>query len=119
MVVDRYAFSGVAYSLAKQHPTMTLDWCKRGDQGLPAPDLVIFLELSVDQAKRRAEFGKERYEKEDFQQRVLESYHCLREPNWLTLDATMSPEDLQAMIQNSVLATIRKHAQLPIKKLWL
>jgi len=33
--VDRYAFSGVAFSAAKDG--LSLEWCKQPDRGLPRP----------------------------------------------------------------------------------
>ena len=45
--VDRYAFSGVAFSAAK--PGLSLEWCKGPDKGLPQPDLVCFLDVSADE----------------------------------------------------------------------
>jgi thymidylate kinase len=45
LVVDRYAYSGVAYSAAKGRRDMGLDWCKAPDAGLPAPDLVVFMQV--------------------------------------------------------------------------
>ena len=44
-MVDRYAFSGVAFSAAKG--TLSMDWCKGPDRGLPKPDLVLFLDVSA------------------------------------------------------------------------
>ena len=38
VVCDRYAFSGVAYTAAKE--VKTIDWCKAPDRGLPSPDKV-------------------------------------------------------------------------------
>ena len=38
LVVDRYAFSGVAFTAAKGY---SLAWCKQPDEGLPAPDLLL------------------------------------------------------------------------------
>jgi dTMP kinase len=40
VIIDRYAYSGVAYTSAKG---LDFEWCKEGDRGLPAPDKVIFL----------------------------------------------------------------------------
>jgi len=57
VVVDRYAFSGACFTAAKG---VDLEWCKAPDKGLPAPDLVLFLDLPVDKAKTRGEFGAER-----------------------------------------------------------
>ena len=48
-MVDRYAFSGVAFTAAKG---LDLEWCKNPDRGLPKPDLVLQLEphLAADRA---------------------------------------------------------------------
>ena len=40
------------------------------DAGLPAPDAVLLLRLSSEAAAQRGEFGKERYEKVEFQAQV-------------------------------------------------
>ena len=58
LVVDRYTYSGVAFSGAKAG--MDLDWCWQSDIGLPAPDIVIFLDLPIEESKKRGEFGDER-----------------------------------------------------------
>lgn len=62
-----------------------MEWCKQPDRGLIRPDLVIYLELPVDAAVKRAEYGAERYEKVDFQRRVFECYEQLKEPDWQVL----------------------------------
>ena len=64
VVVDRYAFSGVAFSGSKDK--LSLEWCRNSDRGLPKPDAVIFLDISVEDASKRGEFGAERYEKVRF-----------------------------------------------------
>jgi dTMP kinase len=53
VVCDRYAYSGVAFSAAKDSLEDKLDWCKSCDIGLPAPDAIIFLDLSQEQAEQR------------------------------------------------------------------
>ncbi len=53
IVCDRYAHSGVAFSSAKPSLADQMDWCKACDVGLPAPDAVIFLDLSQEQAEQR------------------------------------------------------------------
>ena len=47
-----------------------MDWCKGPDRGLPEPDLVFYLHLSPTEAKERAQYGEERYEKMAFQEVV-------------------------------------------------
>ena len=62
-----------------------LHWCKQPDMGLPKPDLVMFLQLQLEEAVKRGEFGCERYENRDFQERVLQRFHQLmgdRTLNW-------------------------------------
>lgn len=41
-------------------PGLDLAWCKTCDTGLPMPDSVLFMELSVDDAAKRGGFGGER-----------------------------------------------------------
>jgi dTMP kinase len=50
VICDRYAYSGVAFSSAKG---LDMEWCKAPDRGLPAPDCVLFLDVSQDEAERR------------------------------------------------------------------
>ena len=51
IVCDRYAYSGVAFSSSKEG--IDLEWCQAPDKGLPAPDCVIFLDMSTEQAEER------------------------------------------------------------------
>lgn len=55
----------------------SLHWCKQPDVGLPKPDLVVFLQLALEEATKRAEFGQERYEDGPFQERALRQFHQL------------------------------------------
>lgn len=73
LVVDRYAYSGVAYTAAKQVPGLTIDWCRAPDEGLPAPDVTFYLQLPQSAAGARDGFGEERYEQADFQEKVCGS----------------------------------------------
>ena len=71
VVLDRYSFSGVAYSTAKG---LDLQWCLAPEKGLPKPDLVFFVKISPEEAKNRAEYGGERYERIEFQEKVAVAY---------------------------------------------
>ena len=53
VVCDRYAYSGVAFSSSKPNLSNELKWCQSCDVGLPAPDAVIFLDISQEQAEKR------------------------------------------------------------------
>ncbi|KAK9323967.1 thymidylate kinase-domain-containing protein [Lipomyces orientalis] len=80
VILDRYVPSGVAYSLAKGVPGMSLEWCLAPDRGLPQPDVTIFLDVDPDNAKlqtARADFGRERYEVSEFQAKVRECFKII------------------------------------------
>lgn len=67
VVADRYSYSGVAFSVAKG---LDRAWCEAQETGLPAPDAVLYLALSLDEAAARGGFGEERYEKRELQAKV-------------------------------------------------
>jgi hypothetical protein len=41
------------------------DWCKSTDDGLPEPDLIIYMDIKPQVAVNRKGYGEERYEKVD------------------------------------------------------
>ncbi|KAL4608346.1 thymidylate kinase [Arapaima gigas] len=119
LVVDRYAFSGVAFTSAK--PGFTLEWCKSPDVGLPKPDLVLFLQLSPAEAAQRETFGNERYERADFQKTVLQRFNQLMtDPtlNWQVIDAARTIEELHKDILRHSEVAIEQAATQPLKELW-
>ncbi|CAL4131788.1 unnamed protein product, partial [Meganyctiphanes norvegica] len=117
IIIDRYAFSGVAFSGAKKN--ISLEWCKNSDIGLPRPDLVLFLDLSHEEAQRRAQFGEERYEKEEFQKKVYANYQLLKDETWKVIDANKSIEELQEVLSQEVIKTIDGVKENTIQKLWV
>ncbi|CAO3573919.1 unnamed protein product [Mortierella alpina] len=91
LIVDRYAYSGVAFSTAKG---LDLTWCKNPDRGLVRPDLTFFLDLPTAEAEKRGGFGDERYEKRELQEKVREVFLQLKSKEWVMIDARHS---VQAM----------------------
>lgn len=83
LIVDRYAYSGIAFTgskaLSAGMETLNFDWLTAPDRGLIAPDLVIFLDISSEDAAKRGSFGEERYEKKEIQDRVRVMFNKLRE----------------------------------------
>lgn len=67
------------YSAAKNNPSLNIAWARKCDEGLPRPDLVVFLDLEIEEAERRGGYGEEKYEKREMQERVRELYGALRE----------------------------------------
>ncbi|KAK9519865.1 hypothetical protein VZT92_022568 [Zoarces viviparus] len=119
LVVDRYAFSGVAFTSAK--PGFCLDWCMKPDVGLPKPDLVMFLQLSPAEAALRGQFGEERYETSVFQRAVQQKFDQLRKDpavNWQVIDASQSVEDVHENISTHSLNTVNAAQNRPLGELW-
>lgn len=122
VVIDRYAYSGVAYSSAKR--TLSLDWCKNTEIGLPKPDLVIYLELDCETQYKRDGFGDERFETKELQELIRRQYEKViassSEP-WLRVEVdNKSPEQVLSEIiipvrrclescSNSVLGNLNFH----------
>ena len=74
VLCDRYYYSGIVYSAAKQNPSLPLAWARAPEVGLPRPDLVLFLDLDENQARARGGWGGEAYEKAGMQRRVRELF---------------------------------------------
>jgi len=117
VVIDRYAYSGAAFSAAKG---LDLDWCKGPDRGLPRPDLIIYLNLPITEASQRGGYGNERYEKAEFQEKVKRQFELLVEKDWSIIDATKSQTDITKEVQNLVLNVLKQPNRKPLENnLWL
>lgn len=116
VIVDRYAFSGVAYSVAKGLP---LDWCKAPDAGLPAPDVVIYLDLNAETARLRGDYGSERYENLEMQIAVGHAFAKLRADNWRIVDADADEDTVFARILDAVGQALDEHPPSKgIRSMW-
>ena len=74
---------------------LNLQWCKNPDKGLPKPDLVIYIDLTVDELMKRAGFGGEIYEKPEFQQEVGKAYEAIFEPAyWKRIDGRKKLDEI-------------------------
>jgi len=71
-----------SYFYVNRQKGLDFAWCKSSDIGLLAPDITLFLDLPISEAGKRAGFGEERYENEDFQRNVrglfLEMKHDMK-----------------------------------------
>ncbi|KAG2186855.1 hypothetical protein INT44_003082 [Umbelopsis vinacea] len=116
LVVDRYVYSGVAFTAAKG---LDMNWCKQPDVGLLTPDLVLFLDLPIDAAEQRGGFGEERYEKREMQIKVRELFLQLRDSLWQLIDANRSMQEIELDIRQRVLSTVDTIHDKPLKQdLW-
>lgn len=105
LVVDRYSYSGVAFSAAKG---LNFNWCKAPDGGLPAADLVLYLNIRAEVAAERGGYGGERYEKLEFQKEVAKYYKLLQDSTWQVIQASKSMDEVQEDIRDIALKTIAK-----------
>ncbi|KAG0272979.1 hypothetical protein BGZ95_011231 [Linnemannia exigua] len=104
LIVDRYAYSGVAFSTAKG---LDLTWCKNPDKGLVRPDLTLFLDLPTSEAEKRGGFGEERYEKRELQERVREVFLRLKDKEWVMIDARETVQSMHHKILKEAEEQIR------------
>lgn len=101
IICSRYAYSGAAYSMAKGLNMIT---CKASDSGLIAPDILIYLDADPEVASKRKDYGKEIYEKIDFQKKVSECFQKLisfekkKSPSILEVDRKASIEETEKIV---------------------
>ena len=104
---DRYAYSGQAYTLAKE-TAITVEWVCQADAGLPGPDVVFFLHLPPDDAQTRKQFGGERFENIAFQKKVSQNFDGLYNrdqtsdpngPKWFKVDARKSVIEVHEIVK--------------------
>ncbi|KAJ1723036.1 hypothetical protein LPJ53_002608 [Coemansia erecta] len=117
LIVDRYAFSGVAFSAAKR---LDFKWCKAPDVGLLAPDRVFFMDIHPDDAAKRDGFGDEIYEKREFQIEVRVKFFSMMDNTWSIVDANRDKDEIHRQIMALTSKAFEKHseAESPIKRLW-
>ncbi|VDL94991.1 unnamed protein product [Schistocephalus solidus] len=91
VVADRYSYSGIVYTAAKEPNPPSWEWCKRTEECLPQPDLIIcLLPATLADLTKRGGFGDERFENAEFQSRVMQNYRRLAED--INAEALRAPE---------------------------
>lgn len=119
IIIDRYAYSGIAYSATKAN--LNFEWCKYTDIGLPKPDIVFYLKPnSVNEVKSRENFGEERYEKCEIQMNANENFNKLMKENsnWISIDASLSITEIHTIIMKQVFEVFNNLKRKEISKLW-
>lgn len=101
VLCDRYAYSGVAYSSAKG---LDIEWCKKSDNGLPKPDVVIYIDASLQKINSRKNYGNEKYENNNFQSKVKSVFDnsLYDQDYWKTIDGDKSIENISKEIYNHI-----------------
>jgi dTMP kinase len=114
LVVDRYSYSGVAFSAAKG---IDIEWCKAPEVGLLAPDLVIYLDVQPEKAAERGGYGGERYERIEFQKKVAGHYHSLRDSTWKVVDGSLPMETVEEQLRELATNCIQECNGKPLTNL--
>lgn len=108
---------------------MPFDWCVSPDIGLPAPDLVLFFDVSPEVARTRGGYGEERYEKEEMQRRVREAFSRIEtleddddvktgRKRWAKIDASKSVEEVGEEAWKLVESFWESNIDAEVGRLW-
>ncbi|XP_022232215.2 thymidylate kinase [Drosophila obscura] len=117
LIVDRYSYSGVAYTVAKG---LDFDWCYAPERGLIKPDAVFYLKTASENLSNRGKYGEERYEKLEFQHKVAEVFNriCERESSyWHEIDANQPAAEMHTQILGIVEKLQQQVEGQPLEKL--
>ncbi|KAI1706946.1 mitochondrial f1F0-ATP synthase, subunit f domain-containing protein [Ditylenchus destructor] len=102
LIVDRYSFSGVTYSMAKD---LDRNWVCQPEVGLPRPDLVLFFDVDPDKTSSRDGFGDEVMETSEFQKKVYANVQQIfNDKYWRKINAGNTIENVHA----NVVAEVKK-----------
>ncbi|EAN32602.1 Thymidylate kinase [Theileria parva strain Muguga] len=72
VITDRYAFSGIAYSVGAEG--LDFNWCLIPDTGIVEPDIVFYMDLAPECSSARGNFGSEIYENLENMENVYEVF---------------------------------------------
>jgi dTMP kinase len=115
IIVDRYSYSGVAYTSAKG---LDFEWCKSPEKGLLKPDLVVYLTLTAEAMARRGGFGEERYETTEMQKKVGRMFEkMIEKPLWEIIDADKTEDDLGNVLEKLIVNKI-ENVEDEIGSMW-
>ncbi|EHL01942.1 putative Thymidylate kinase [Glarea lozoyensis 74030] len=114
IVCDRYYYSGMVYSAAKKNPTLSLQWARSPDVGLPRPDRVLFLDLTAEEVEKRLGYGEEKYEKRELQETVREVFLGLlvrgeeESTDMVVIDAGHPVEEVASTLWKAVQTVVKE-----------
>jgi dTMP kinase len=95
-----------------------ITWLSFSQAGLPAPDALIYLTMSVEDAATRGGFGEERYETIDMQRRVNEMFSVLQDDTWSVVRANQEIDAVHSEVKGIAWDAIRKCQKSPLLTLW-
>ena len=102
VVMDRYYYSTMAYQSASG---FSMEKIRADNSFAPTPDLVLILDISAEDGVKRVlkDGNADRFEKEEFLNRVREQYLKLKdEPNVQLIDASLDVKEVHVNIWSFV-----------------
>ncbi|KAH0562678.1 hypothetical protein GP486_002650 [Trichoglossum hirsutum] len=111
VVIDRYYYSGVVYSSAKEIPNLTVEWASWPEVGLPRCDICLFLSISAKEAGQRGGYGSEKYELREMQDRVGKLFRELvdnSQEDLVVIDAGKKVEEVERIILEKVGESLKR-----------
>jgi dTMP kinase len=116
VILDRYAYSGLAYSLAKG--VSRKEALRKEDEGLPEPDIVFYLRIDPNKAKLRDGYGDEVFETLGFQKIVQRHFEEMMDKNFVTVDSDLSKEKISRIVMETVDGFEWQGKERKLRKLW-
>lgn len=120
VLCDRYAHSGVAHGIANGLPR---DWCAASDQGLPAPDVVIQLDIDSMLSAARADIGAVKPEDVNLLEDVRNAYtqiaRLVTQFPWISIDARGDEREVADRVYRSVEHMFRGAPPNPVQRLYI
>jgi dTMP kinase len=126
VVADRYAYSGVAYSVGAER--LPVAWCKQVEVGLIAADVVVYLRIDAGEAAKRNGYGGERYEVVEtqkdiqavFEDEFVASSASGDKKSWKLVDGGngRSVSEISDEIWNIVSPMLENLKGQPVRALW-
>lgn len=112
VIIDRYYYSGCVYSAAKKNPSLSLEWARHPEVGLPRPDLCLFLDIAAEEAAKRGGYGTEKYEKKEMQDQVRRLFEVLMESkekeDFVRIDAGRGLEEVRIEVEQVVRSVMER-----------
>ena len=113
VVIDRYYYSGIVYSAAKDKADLSLKWARDPEIGLPRPDICLFLDVAPEAAAQRGGFGGEKYETSAIQKRVRELfYELMGTSDGLDIQVVDAARSIQD-VEKDIVARVRDMMEQP------
>ncbi|KAI4483323.1 hypothetical protein M0804_008378 [Polistes exclamans] len=104
LVLDRYAFSGAAYTSAATGKSLA--WCQEADRGLPSPDLVTCFKTN-DRIQNLSTWDGERYDNMAFQEKVSYNFDRLNDGTWKIINSKQDIYTIHKELLRIALDTIQ------------